>query len=52
MKHDQVSERGVTRAHKGQRRRRRKKGKGGGREFLSLFPRVVDIRTRMRRLVE
>lgn len=44
MKHDQVSERGVTSAH----------GPKGGREgeFLSLFLRVVDIRTRIRRLVE
>lgn len=49
----------MTRYQKGallrfaRRQRRRIKGsKRGGREFLSLFLRVVDIRTRIRHLVE
>lgn len=50
MKHDQVSERGVTSAHRTQEKEEEEK-----RENLSLPPplflRVVDIRTRIRRLV-
>ena len=46
MKHDQVSERGVTSAY-GPKEDEARRGK-----LLSLFLRVVDIRTRIRRLVE
>lgn len=51
MKHDQVSERGVTSVRK-TAEEENKGGKRSGREFLSLFLRVVDIRTRIRHLVE
>lgn len=57
MKHDQVSERGVTSAHRTMEEEEEEKdedeeGREGGREILSLFLRVVDIRTRIRRLGE
>jgi len=55
MKHDQVSERGVTAAQRAveeedEREKEKEPGKGGGggedeREFLSLFLRVADLRT-------
>lgn len=50
MKHDQVSERGVTSVHRTMEEE--EGGREGGRERLSLFLRVVDIRTRIRRLGE
>lgn len=56
MKHDQVSERGVTSAHRTMEEEEKEvdeeKEEEGGKELLSLFLRVVDIRTRIRRLVE
>lgn len=55
MKHDQVSERGVTSAHRTMEEEVNEdedEGEGGGGEHLSLFLRVVDIRTRIRRLGE
>lgn len=57
MKHDQVSERGVTSAHRTMEKEEEEEDekneeKERGRELLSLFLRVVDIRTRIRRLGE
>lgn len=61
MKHDQVSERGVTSPYRAEEENEREKelekevkeseGKRS-REFLSLFLCFSDIRTRIRRLVE
>lgn len=55
MKHDQVSERGVTSAHRTMEEEENEdedEEDEGGREHFSLFLRVVDIRTRIRRLSE
>lgn len=55
MKHDQVSERGVTSAHRTMEEEEEEdedEEEEGEREVLSLFLRVVDIRTKIRRLGE
>lgn len=54
MKHDQVSERGVTSAHRTMEEEDEDEDEEeeGRRERLSLFLRVVDIRTRIQRLGE
>lgn len=58
MKHDQVSERGVTSAHRTTEKEEEEEEEDEdeeeeeGRVRLSLFLRVVDIRTRIRRLGE
>jgi len=60
MKHDQVSERGVTSSYGTMEEEEEEeeedededKEEEGGRERLSLFLRVVDIRTRIRHLGE
>lgn len=55
MKHDQVSERGVTSAHRTMEEEENEdedKEEEGGRESVSPFSYVVDIRTRIRRLGE
>ena len=58
MKHDQVSERGVTSAHRTMEKEEEEekdedeeeREREREREILSLFLRVVDIRTRIRSL--
>lgn len=59
MKHDQVSERGVTSPYGTMEEEEEEEEdededeeEEGGRERLSLFLRVVDIRTRIRHLDE